>query len=42
MIVKSDATYPLWFAAVVAVLLGYRVVVSLRKARERVAVGVVK
>lgn len=40
MIVKSDATYPLWFAAVVALLLGYRVVVSLRKARERVAVGV--
>ena len=33
IIVKSDITYPLIFAIVVAVLLGYRVVTSLKKAR---------
>lgn len=33
IIVKSDITYPLLFAIVVAVLLGYRVVTSLKKAR---------
>jgi len=33
IIVKSDITYPLIFAIVVAVLLGYRVVMSMKKAR---------
>lgn len=34
MIVKSDITYPLFFAVVTALLLGYRVVVSLAKAKS--------
>lgn len=32
-IVKSDVTYPLFFAAVLALLLGYRVVEGMKKAR---------
>jgi methionine sulfoxide reductase heme-binding subunit len=39
MIVKSDATYPIWFAAVVGVLLGYRVVESFKKGKGRVVAG---
>lgn len=42
MIVKSDATYPLWFAAVVGVLLGHRVLESFKKAKARVSAGLVK
>lgn len=34
MIVKSDITYPLFFAVVTALLLAYRVVVSLAKAKS--------
>ena len=33
-IVKSDVTYPLLFAIVLALLLGYRVVMSIKKARS--------
>lgn len=33
IIVKSDITYPLIFAIIVAVLIGYRVVASIKKAR---------
>ncbi len=33
IIVKSDVTYPLLFGVVLAVLLGYRVVMSIKKAR---------
>lgn len=32
-IVKSDVTYPLFFAVIVAVLLGWRVVLGIKKAR---------
>jgi len=34
LIVKSDITYPLFFAVVTALLLGYRVWVSLAKAKS--------
>ena len=34
IIVKSDVTYPLLFGIVLAVLLGYRVVTSIKKARS--------
>lgn len=40
MIVKSDITYPVAFAIVAAVLLGYRVVVSMQKPPGRPAVAV--
>ena len=33
IIVKSDVTYPFYFAVVLAVLLGWRVVASIKKAR---------
>jgi sulfoxide reductase heme-binding subunit YedZ len=33
IIVKSDVTYPFFFAVVLALLLGYRVVMSIKKAR---------
>lgn len=33
IIVKSDVTYPFFFAVVLALLLGYRVVMSMKKAR---------
>ncbi len=42
IIVKSDITYPLLFAIVVAVLLGYRVVMSLKKPAGRSASNPVK
>ncbi len=42
IIVKSDITYPLFFAIVVAVLLGYRVVMSLKKPAGRSAASPVK
>ena len=42
IIVKSDITYPLLFAIVVAVLLGYRVVMSLKKPAGRSAASPVK
>ncbi len=42
IIVKSDITYPLLFAIVVAVLLGYRVVMSLKKPAGRSASSPVK
>lgn len=41
-IVKSDITYPLLFATVVSLLLGYRVVVSLRKTFGRAVAAPVK
>ena len=37
IIVKSDVTYPLLFGVVLAVLLGYRVVMSIKKARSAIA-----
>ena len=39
MIVKSDITYPVAFAIVAAVLLGYRAVVSMKKPPNRAAVA---
>lgn len=42
IIVKSDITYPLLFAIVVAVLLGYRVVMSLKKPSGRITASSTK
>lgn len=39
MIVKSDTTYPLWFAVMVMILLGYRVFESLKKGKVQRETG---